>query len=79
MSTPHRVLNTEMRESRYSIPYIVDPGRDVTTDYLTDQTDKYPPISANEDLKWRISQSYTDNSYIENEDVSAIVKHLTNY
>ena len=44
------------------MPYFVDPGRDVIIDNLTDQTDKYPPISANDYLKWRLAQSYTDNN-----------------
>ena len=79
-STPHRVINTEMTRSRYSMPYFVDPGRDVIIDNLTDQTDKYPPISASEYLKWRLAQSYTDNNYIENEDVAAEgSKYITNY
>ena len=79
-STPHIVINTEMTRSRYSMPYFVHLGRDVIIDNLTDQTDKYPPISANEYLKWRLAQSYTDNSYIENEDVAATgTQHLTNY
>jgi isopenicillin N synthase-like dioxygenase len=79
-STPHRVINTEMTRSRYSMPYFVDPGRDVIIYNLTDQTDKYPPISANDYLKWRLAQSYTDNNYIENEDVADEgAKHITNY
>ena len=79
-STPHRVINTEMTRSRYSMPYFVDPGRDVIIDNLTDQTDKYPPISASEYLKWRLAQSYTDNNYIENEAVAAEgSKYITNY
>jgi len=79
-STPHRVINTEMTRSRYSMPYFVDPGRDVIIDNLTDQTDKYPPISANDYLKWRLAQSYTDNNYMENEDVADEGgKHITNH
>ncbi len=79
-STPHRVINTEMTRSRYSMPYFVDPGRDVIIDNLTDQTDKYPPISASEYLKWRLAQSYKDNNYIESEDVAAEgSKYITNY
>jgi len=36
---------------------------------LTNQPDKYPPISAYEYLKWRLAQSYVDNEYIDNEEV----------
>ena len=34
---------------------------------FTDELDKHPPISAYEYLKWRLSQSYDDDSYVENE------------
>jgi len=68
-STPHRVVNVDMDKSRYSMPYFVDPGRDVIIKNLTTQPDKYPPISAYEYLKWRLAQSYVDNEYIDNEEV----------
>ena len=68
-STPHRVVNVDMDRPRYSMPYFVDPGRDVIIKNLTKQPDKYPPISAYEYLKWRLAQSYIDDSYIENQEV----------
>ena len=69
-STNHRVVNTDMSKSRYSMPYFVDPGRDVMIENFTDQPDQFDPISAYEYLKWRLSQSYVDNSYIENNEMS---------
>ena len=68
-STPHRVINVDMDRPRYSMPYFVDPGRDVIIKNLTNQPDKYPPISAYEYLKWRLAQSYVDNEYIDNKEV----------
>jgi len=68
-STPHRVVNVDMDKPRYSMPYFVDPGRDVMIKNLTNQPDKYPPISAYEYLKWRLAQSYVDDNYTENEEV----------
>jgi len=68
-STPHRVVNVDMDRPRYSMPYFVDPGRGVIIKNLTNQPDKYPPISAYEYLKWRLAQSYVDNEYIDNKEV----------
>jgi len=68
-STPHRVVNVDMNKPRYSMPYFVDPGRGVIIKNLTNQPDKYPPISAYEYLKWRLAQSYVDNEYIDNKEV----------
>ena len=68
-STPHRVVNVDMDKPRYSMPYFVDPGRDVMIKNLTNKPDKYPPISAYEYLKWRLAQSYVDNEYIDNKEV----------
>ena len=68
-STPHRVMNVDMDRPRYTMPYFVDPGRDVIIKNLTSQPDKYPPISAYEYLKWRLAQSYVDDNYTENEEV----------
>jgi isopenicillin N synthase-like dioxygenase len=65
-STNHRVVNTDMTKSRYSMPYFVDAGRDVMIENFTKQPDKHPPISAYEYLKWRLAQSYDDGSYREN-------------
>ena len=68
-STPHRVINVDMDKSRYSMPYFVDPGRDVIIKNLTIEPRKYPPISAYEYLKWRLAQSYVDDDYVENEEM----------
>ena len=68
-STPHRVVNSDLSKSRYSMPYFVDPGRDVMIKNLTSEPDKYPPISAYEYLKWRLAQSYIDDNYEENKEV----------
>ena len=68
-STNHRIVNTDLTKSRYSMPYFVDPGRDVIIKNLTNQPDKYPPISAYEYLKWRLAQSYVDNEYIDNKEI----------
>ena len=76
-STPHRVVNSDLSKSRYSMPYFVDPGRDVMIKNLTSEPDKYPPISAYEYLKWRLAQSYIDDNYEENKEVGKNgAKHL---
>ena len=68
-STPHRIVNSDLSRPRYSMPYFVDPGRDVIIENLTKDPAKYPPISAYEYLKWRLAQSYVDDSYTANEQV----------
>ena len=73
-STNHRVINTDMTRSRYSMPYFVDAGRDVMIENFTNQPDKFEPISAYEYLKWRLAQSYNDDTYIENKDIKENVK-----
>jgi isopenicillin N synthase-like dioxygenase len=79
-STPHRVVNADMNRTRYSMLYFVDPGWDVIINNLTNEADKYPPINAYEYLKWRLAQSYTDESYVQNEEVNNEgVQHLPNY
>jgi len=60
--------------------YYVDPVRDVIISNLKNEADKYPPINAFEYLKWRLVQSYTDESYVQNEEVNIEgVQHLPNY
>ena len=79
-STPHRVVNADMNRTRYSMLYFVDPGWDVIINNLTNEADKYPPINAYEYLKWRLAQSYTDESYVQNEEINNEgVQHLPNY
>ena len=43
------------------MPYFVDPGRDVVIDNFSNRSSLYEPISANEYLKWRLSQSIDDD------------------
>ena len=69
-STPHRIVNSDLSRPRYSMPYFVDPGRDVMIENITKDPAKYPPISAYEYLKWRLAQSYVDDNYTENEEVA---------
>ena len=64
-STNHRIINTDMTRQRYSMPYFVDAGRDVMIENFTDQPSKYEPIKAYDYLKWRLAQSYDDDTYIE--------------
>jgi len=64
-STPPREINFKTTRSRFSMPYFVDPDPDAIINNLTDQTDKNPPIVAQEYLKWRLAQSYTDKSYFK--------------
>ena len=45
-STNHRVVNTNITKARYSMPYFVDPGRDVMIENSTDRPPFYQPISA---------------------------------
>ena len=74
-STNHRVVNTDMTQSRYSMPYFVDPGRDVIIENFTNQPDNFEPISAYEYLKWRLAQSYNDDTYIENAEIKKEGQH----
>ena len=69
-STPHRIVNSDLSRPRYSMPYFVDPGRDVMIENITKDPAKYPPISAYEYLKWRLAQSYVDDNYTENVEVA---------
>ena len=68
-STPHRIVNSDLSRARCSMPYFVDPGREVMIENITKDPAKYPPISAYEYLKWRLAQSYVDNDYAGNDQV----------
>ena len=68
-STNHRIVNTDMTKSRYSMPYFVDAGRDVMIENFTDQPSRYEPIKAYDYLKWRLAQSYDDDTYIEDDKI----------
>ena len=74
-STNHRIINTDMTRQRYSMPYFVDAGRDVMIENFTDQPSKYEPIKAYDYLKWRLAQSYNDDTYIENEEIKKEGQH----
>ena len=68
-STPHRIVNSDLSRPRCSMPYFVDPGREVMIENITKDPAKYPPISAYEYLKWRLAQSYVDDEYAGNDQV----------
>ena len=68
-STPHRIVNSDLSRARCSMPYFVDPGREVMIENITKDPAKYPPISAYEYLKWRLAQSYVDDDYAGNDQV----------
>jgi isopenicillin N synthase-like dioxygenase len=57
VSTPHRVINSNLNTSRYSFPYFVHPNDDVQVDSLVGEQ-KYQSIGAKEYLVWRLNQSY---------------------
>lgn len=57
VSTPHRVMNV-LDHTRYSMPYFVGPNKDTIVRNLTNQPDKYEPISSYEYLLWRLGESY---------------------
>ena len=65
LSTPHRVLNTDMKQARYTMPHFVTPRRDVIVTNLMNDEAKYDPISAYSYLQWRLSKSYEDDDYLE--------------
>ena len=76
-STPHRIVNSDLSRPRYSMPYFVDPGREVMIENITKDPAKYPPISAYEYLKWRLAQSYIDDEYTGSDQVEKDgLKHL---
>ena len=57
VSTPHRVVNTNLNKSRYSFPYFVHPKDNVIVDSLIGYQ-KYESIGAKDYLVWRLNQSY---------------------
>lgn len=57
MSTPHRVVNSNLNCSRYSFPFFVHPDDNVLVDSLVGKS-KYEPITAKSYLVWRLNQSY---------------------
>ena len=58
-STKHRVVNTHIDQTRYSMPHFVDPTPGtIVENLLTHQEAKYEPIESLTYLKWRLAQSY---------------------
>lgn len=57
-STKHRVVNSHIHKTRYSMPHFVDPTPGTMVKNLMGGDDKYEPIESLEYLKWRLSQSY---------------------
>ena len=57
-SSNHRIINTDLTKPRYTMPFFLDPGRDVMIENFTDQPSIYPPIKSYDYLKWRLSLSY---------------------
>ena len=62
-STNHRVVNTVHTKSRYSMPYFVDPGRDVLIKNFTDEPDKHLPISTDEYFKQTLARHNIEQSW----------------
>jgi isopenicillin N synthase-like dioxygenase len=62
-STNHRVVNTVHTNSSYSMPYFVDPGRDVLIKNFTDEPDKYLPISTDEYFKQTLALHNVERSW----------------
>lgn len=62
-STNHRVVNTVHTNSRYSMPYFVDPGRDVLIKNFTDEPDKHLPISTDEYFKQTLALHNVEQSW----------------
>ena len=58
VSTKHRVVNTHIDQTRYSMPHFVDPQPGTIVQNLRNEPNKYDPIESKEYLMWRLSQSY---------------------
>tara|TARA_R100000951_G_scaffold108491_1_gene104710 strand:+ start:3682 stop:3921 length:240 start_codon:yes stop_codon:yes gene_type:complete len=58
-STKHRVVNSHIHKTRFSMPHFVDPTPGTIVDNLRfHEASKYPPIESKEYLMWRLAQSY---------------------
>ena len=58
-STKHRVVNSHIDQTRYSMPHFVDPTPGTIVNNLRfHEAPKYPPIESKEYLMWRLAQSY---------------------
>ena len=58
VSTKHRVVNTHIDQTRYSMPHFVDPTPGTIVSNLHDEPAKYDPIESKAYLMWRLAQSY---------------------
>lgn len=58
VSTKHRVVNTHIDQTRYSMPHFVDPTPGTIVQNLRNEPNKYDPIESKEYLMWRLAQSY---------------------
>jgi len=58
VSTKHRVVNTHIDQTRYSMPHFVDPTPGTIVQNLRNEPAKYEPIESKEYLMWRLAQSY---------------------
>ena len=58
VSTKHRVVNTHIDQTRYSMPHFVDPTPGTIVSNLRDEPAKYDPIESKAYLMWRLAQSY---------------------
>jgi len=58
VSTKHRVVNSHIDQTRYSMPHFVDPTPGTIVANLRNEPNKYDPIESKEYLMWRLSQSY---------------------
>lgn len=58
VSTKHRVVNSHINQTRYSMPHFVDPTPGTIVQNLRNEASKYDPIESKEYLMWRLSQSY---------------------
>ena len=58
VSTKHRVVNTHINQTRYSMPHFVDPTPGTIVQNLRNEPNKYDPIESKEYLMWRLAQSY---------------------
>tara|TARA_R110000851_G_scaffold5929_2_gene24076 strand:+ start:2688 stop:3548 length:861 start_codon:yes stop_codon:yes gene_type:complete len=57
-STKHRVVNSHIDQTRYSMPHFVDPTPGTMVRNLRDEESRYEPIESKEYLMWRLAQSY---------------------
>ena len=58
VSTKHRVVNSHIDQTRYSMPHFVDPTPGTMIVNLRDEPSKYDSIESKEYLMWRLAQSY---------------------